>query len=137
MKIYNEQIALQSQKRRDVFNITTQVKAAAEKSGLREGIVVVAAFHSNTALVVCSDDAKTRGELQSWLAEIGESEGATQAGGIVQRALAVQFPALFFQHQVAIPMAEGRLDIDAGQAMLFIDLEGFRPRRVVIKIIGE
>lgn len=137
MKIYNEQIALQSQKRRDVFNITTQVKAAAEKSGLREGIVVASAFHSNTALVVYGEDVKTRGELQSWLSDLVESEGAEQAGGIAERAPAAQFPALFLQHQVAIPMTEGRLEIDAGNAVLFIDLEGFRPRRVVIKIIGE
>jgi secondary thiamine-phosphate synthase enzyme len=137
MKIYNEQIALQSQKRSDVFNITTQVKAAAEKSGLRDGIVVASAFHSNTALVVCGDDAKTRAELQSWLAELDESESARQAGGILQRAPAVYFPTLFLQHQVAVPITDGRLEIESGQALLFIDLEGFRPRRVVIKILGE
>jgi hypothetical protein len=34
MKIYNEQFALQSQKHREVFNITTQGKAAAEKSAM-------------------------------------------------------------------------------------------------------
>jgi thiamine phosphate synthase YjbQ (UPF0047 family) len=41
MKIYNEHLTIQSQKPREVFNITAQVKAAVDKSGFRDGIILV------------------------------------------------------------------------------------------------
>ena len=50
MKIYNEQITLQSKKAREIVNITTQVKAAVEKSGFRDGIALVSSLHSNSAV---------------------------------------------------------------------------------------
>jgi len=48
MKIYNEHVTLQSKKPREVFNITTQVKAAMEKSGFRDGVILVSSLHSNS-----------------------------------------------------------------------------------------
>ena len=41
MKIYTEQITLQTKKAREVVNITSQVKAAMDKSGFHDGIILV------------------------------------------------------------------------------------------------
>lgn len=70
MKIYNEQIALQSTKPREVVAITTQVKAAMEKSGFRDGIVLVSSLHSNTAIIVNDAEAGLLEDLDNWLTEI-------------------------------------------------------------------
>lgn len=69
MEIYNEQIALQSQKQRKVFNITTQLKAAAEKSGLHDGVALASSLHSNAAVMVTEDEPGLLDDLGEWLAE--------------------------------------------------------------------
>jgi secondary thiamine-phosphate synthase enzyme len=136
MKIYNEQIALQSQKPREVLNITTRVKAAAEKSAVREGIVLVSALHSGTAIVVNEDAPGLLDDLAEWLAGVAsirqEREHQSQQSGA-----GAPLQAMFLPHQVVVPITEGRLDLGASEAVLFLELDGLRPRRVVVKIVGE
>jgi secondary thiamine-phosphate synthase enzyme len=129
MKIYNEQIALQSQKPREVLNITTQVKAAIEKSGLREGVAVVSLLHANTAIVV-GDESLRVDDLASWLAD---SSGSDPAASVRPAGML----GALLQHQIVVPFTEGRLDLGLKQSILFVELDGVRPRRIVVKILGE
>lgn len=137
MKIYNEQFALQSQKQHEVFNITTQVKAAAEKSGLRDGIVVVSSLHSNTAIIVTDNEPGLLDDLFEWLVEISPPGENYRHEGRFESAPHVYFQSLLLSHQVIVPFTEGRLDLGPKQAVLFVELDGLRPRRIVAKIVGE
>ena len=56
MKTYSEQITLQTKSPREFVNITSQVKAAMEKSGFRDGMIVVTSLHSNSAVIVNDDE---------------------------------------------------------------------------------
>jgi secondary thiamine-phosphate synthase enzyme len=137
MKIYNEQIALQSQKQREVFNITTQVKAAAEKNKLREGIVVVSSLHPNTAVIITEDELGLTEDLFEWLAEVSPAREPYKPQGRPESAAHIHFQSLLLNHQAILPVTEGRLDLGPTQAVLFVELDGLRPRRIVVKIIGE
>ena len=59
MKIYNEHVTLQSKKPREVFNITTRVKAAMEKSGFRDGVILVSSLHSNSGVIVNEEEPRS------------------------------------------------------------------------------
>jgi secondary thiamine-phosphate synthase enzyme len=137
MKIYNEQIALQSQKQREVVNITTRVKAAAEKSGVRDGIALVSSLHSNTAVIVTEDEPGLLDDLGDWLAEISSAQGAYKHPGPFESGAHLHFQGLLLHHQVVVPITEGRLELGARQAVFFVELDGLRPRRIIVKIIGE
>lgn len=134
MKIHNEQITFQSQKARETFNITRQVKAAMEKSGFGEGIILVASLHARSAVIVHDDEAALKVELESW--ELGEAAqtgaGAAGAGGLPAGLL-----GLLLQHQVVVPFGEGRLELGGDEAIVFVELDGLRPRRITVKVIGE
>jgi len=137
MKIYNEQITLQSQKRREVFNITTQVKAAAEKSGAREGIVLVSSLHSNTAIIVNEDEPGLLEDLAEWLQDVSAVRENYKHSGRFDSAAHIHFQSLLLHHQVIVPISEGKLDLGTRQGVLFVELDGLRPRRIVVKIVGE
>jgi secondary thiamine-phosphate synthase enzyme len=137
MKIYNEDLALQSQKQREVFNITTQVKAAAEKSGLRNGIAIVSSLHSNTAIVVSGDEPGLLQNLADWLEEISPPHENFGQQSRFESPAHVNFQSLLLGHHAIVPITDGRLDLDPQQAVLFVELNGLRPRRIVVKILGE
>ncbi len=129
MKIYNEHIVLQSQKPREVFNITTQVKAVAEKSGIRDGIIVVSSLHSGTAVIVSESESASLNRFFDWLDEVSPLQGDNRA--------AIHFPSLLLSHQTIVPVTEARLDLGTNEALLFVELDGLRPRRIALKTIGE
>lgn len=137
MKIYNEQIVLQSQKKCEVFNITTQVKAAAEKSSVRDGLALISSMHSNTAVILTEDDPGLLEALGDWLGEIASSDESYKHQARFESAAYVHFQALLLHHQVVMPITENRVELGARQGVFFVELDGLRPRRIVVKIIGE
>jgi secondary thiamine-phosphate synthase enzyme len=141
MKIYNEQFALQSQKPREVLNITTQVKAAVEKSGMRQGLAIVSSLNSNTAIIVNEGSAQIISEIADKLdafSTLGDPVGRPGTSlGLSEIAGDTQFPAFLISHQTVIPFSDARPDLGNAQAVLFLEFDGLRPRQIVIKIFGE
>ena len=135
MKTYSESIPLQSSKPREAINIHSQVKAAVEKSACREGVCVVSSLSRESALVLLQPDSDFFRDFQAWLDQLG-ADPQSQAG-----AFGASFPvglqSLLLGQQLTIPFSEARLDIVPGEAVFFIELSGVRPRRVVLKILGE
>jgi secondary thiamine-phosphate synthase enzyme len=137
MKICNEQITLQSNKPREIFNITSRVKAAMGKSGFRDGIILVSSLHATSSVIVSEDEPGLLQDLETWLEKLApvgvdyKNEGRFEAGA------ASRVQRLLLHHQVTVPFTESRLDLDPGQLVLFVELDGLRPRRVIVKVIGE
>jgi thiamine phosphate synthase YjbQ (UPF0047 family) len=40
-------------------------------------------------------------------------------------------------HQVVLPVTDGRLDLGPWQQVFYCEFDGRRPKRMVIKVIGE
>lgn len=135
MKICTESIPLQSAKPREAINIHSRVKAAVEKSGLREGICVVSSFNSDGALVLLQPESDFFRDFEGWLDQLG-TEAQSPAGAVTPN-FPVRMQALLLGQQLAIPFSEGRLETGSGEAIFFIETDGVRPRRVVVKILGE
>jgi secondary thiamine-phosphate synthase enzyme len=137
MKIHNEQITLQTTKPREIVNITTRVKAAMEKSGLRDGVIVVSSLHTNSAVIVNDEEAGLREDLDQWLSAIAPADSNFKHPGRSEGNAAVHFQTLLLGHQILAPFSEGRLDLGPWQSILFVELDGLRPKRILIKVIGE
>jgi secondary thiamine-phosphate synthase enzyme len=137
MKIYNEHITLQTTKPREIVNITSQVKAAMEKSGLRDGIIVISSLHANSAMIVNEDEAGLREDTDRWLNEIAPARSDFKHQGRFESNAAIHFQSLLLGHQIVAPFSEGRLDLGPWQSILFVELDGLRPKRILLKVIGE
>ena len=50
---------------------------------------------------------------------------------------AFHFQSLLLNHQTVVAFTEARLDLGPWQAVLFVELDGLRPKRVLVKVMGE
>ena len=137
MKLYNELITFQSKKLREVFNITTQVKAAMEKSSFHDGIIVVTSLHSNSAVVVNDEEPGLLDDLDAWLNQLAPARDDYKHKGRFESNSSAHFQSLLLHHQVVVPFTERRLDLGPWQFVLFVELDGQRPKRIAVKVIGE
>src|SRR5262249_462879 len=139
---YNETVTVQTRKPREALDLTSQVKAAMEKSVFRDGIILVSTLHSNAAVIVNDNEAGLLDDLDAWLNEIAPPRDdfkhthATTNGRFESNA-AVHFQSLLLSHQAIVPFSEKRLDLGPHQAVLFVELDGLRPKRILVKVIGE
>ena len=44
---------------------------------------------------------------------------------------------LLVHHQVIVPVTDGTLDLGPWQAIFYTEFDGRRPKRLVIKVLGE
>jgi secondary thiamine-phosphate synthase enzyme len=137
MKIYNEAITVQSKKAREVFDLTSQIKAAMEKSAFRDGIILVSALHANAAVVVNDSEPGLLEDLDAWLGEVAPVRDDFKHKGRFESSASIHFQSLLLHHQVIVAFTEGRLDLGPNQAVLFIELDGLRPKRILVKVMGE
>ena len=137
MKIYTEVLTFQSAKKREFINITPQVKLALEKSAFRDGIILVSVTHSNAAIIVSDDEPGLLEDLQAWLEQLAPEREDYKHRGRFESNTGIHLQSLLLHHQVVVPFTEGRLDLGPWQFVLFAELDGQRPKRVVIKAMGE
>jgi secondary thiamine-phosphate synthase enzyme len=137
MKIYTDVLTFQSAKKREFINITPQVKLALEKSAFRDGIILVSLTHSNAAIIVSDDEPGLLDDLQAWLEQLAPEREDYKHRGRFESNTGIHLQSLLLHHQVVVPFTEGRLDLGPWQFVLFAELDGQRPKRVVIKAMGE
>jgi secondary thiamine-phosphate synthase enzyme len=137
MKIYTDVLTFQSAKKREFINITPQVKLALEKSAFRDGIILVSVTHSNAAIIVSDDEPGLLEDLQTWLEQLAPEREDYKHRGRFESNTGIHLQSLLLHHQVVVPFTEGRLDLGPWQFVLFAELDGQRPKRVVIKAMGE
>ncbi|MGH9704052.1 MAG: secondary thiamine-phosphate synthase enzyme YjbQ [Candidatus Acidiferrales bacterium] len=137
MPVYNEEITLHSTKLREFFNITSNIKAALEKSGFADGLIVVSSLHSNSAVFVNDDEPGLLEDLEEWLDRMAPAREDYKHEGRFESKSAVHLQALLLNHQAIVAFTNRRLDLGPWQFVIYADLDGQRPKRILVKVIGE
>ncbi len=137
MKIHTDYITIQTKEKREISNITQNLKFAVEKSGIRDGIVLVAALHSNSAVFIAEDDPGLHRDLEHWLEKLAPIREDYEYGPKHESNAAILLQNLALQGHIVVGLSEGRLDLGPWQQVLYADLDGQRPKRILIKLLGE
>jgi len=137
MKIHTDYMTVQTKEKREISNITQNLKFAVEKSGIRDGVVVVAALHSNSAVFIAEDDPGLHRDLEHWLEKLAPIREDYEYGLKHESNAAILLQNLALQGHIVVGLSEGRLDLGPWQQVLYADLDGQRPKRILIKLLGE
>src|SRR3972149_4631103 len=117
MKIHTDTLTVHTPKNRELFNITPQVKAAVQKSGITDGMVLVTSLHVNATVIVCEDEPGLLEDLNAWLEHVAPRHEHYKHGRKFESNAGVNLQTLLLHHQVVIPLAEGRADLGPWQSV--------------------
>lgn len=137
MKIHTDFLTLQTKQQREFINITPNVKAAMEKSGIRDGIVLVSALHSNSSIFLNEDDSSLHQDIDQWLEKLAPIAADYKYGPRHENNAGILLRNLLLQSHVVVPLSEGKLDLGPWQQVVYAELDGLRPKRILIKVLGE
>jgi len=139
--------------RREFVRITEDVAAAVDESGVQEGMVLVSAMHITAAVWINDDEPGIQADALEWLDKLAPPSWRQPANDVAQ-ALApdpgdyrhhrggedngdAHLKNLLMHHQVIVPITNGKLDLGPWQAIFYVEFDGQRNKRLVIKVIGE
>ena len=139
MKSYREELSFNVTSRRAFINITPEVEAAIQKSGVSEGLVLVNAMHITASVFINDDEAGLHRDYDKWLEKLAPHEpiaaydhnrtGEDNADAHLKRQV--------MGREVVVAITGGKLDFGPWEQIFYGEFDGRRTKRVLVKIIGE
>jgi len=137
VKSYTEYLTFNTNKRREYINITSQVAEALAKSGIKEGLVLVSAMHLTAGVYINDNEAGLIRDIDEMLERLAPFRADYNHHRTGEDNGDAHLKNMLVGHQVLIPVTKGKLDFGPWQQVFYAEFDGRRPKRVVIKIIGE
>jgi secondary thiamine-phosphate synthase enzyme len=130
--------------RREFVRITDDVQAAVDEAGIAEGMALVSAMHITAGVWVNDDEPGIQEDALEWLDKLAppswellpdpgdyrHHRGGEDNGD-------AHLKNLLMHHQVIVPVTDGSLDLGPWQAIFYVEFDGGRDKRLIIKVLGE
>jgi len=142
-----------TRQRRQFVRITDDVQAAVDESGVQEGLVLVSAMHITAGVWVNDDEPGILEDALEWLDKLAPPSWQPPANDVAKQLSPepgdyrhhrggedngdAHLKNLLVHHQAILPITDGRLDLGPWQAVFYCEFDGGRPKRLVVKVLGE
>ena len=137
MKSTTEYLTFNTKKQREYVNITDRVAEVVAGSGIAEGMVLVSAMHITAAVFVNDAESGLLADIDEWLEKLAPFRADYRHHRTGETNADAHLKNLLMHHEVIVPITGGRLDLGPWQQIYYGEFDGRRPKRLVIKAIGE
>ena len=140
MKSYRKELWFEAKKRRQLFNITPQVQQCIEDSGTREGLVLVNAMHITASVFINDDEPGLHEDYRAWLEQLAPFDPSPERyrhNRTGEDNGDAHHKRQIMGREVVVAITEGRLDFGPWEQVFYGEFDGRRPKRVLVKVIGE
>ncbi|MDH3277541.1 MAG: secondary thiamine-phosphate synthase enzyme YjbQ [Nitrosopumilus sp.] len=139
MKSLTEYLTFKIKTRRKFVNITPEVRKLVTKSKIQEGLCLVNAMHITSSVFINDNESGLHNDYDKWLEKLAPHEptnqydhnktGEDNADAHLKRQI--------MGRETVIAITNGELDFGPWEQIFYGEFDGRRPKRVLVKIIGE
>ena len=137
MKTVTEYLWFTTKRHREFINITDRVKQLVEKSGIKEGFVLVSAMHITAGVYVNDAEDGLIEDIEEWLEKLAPYRADYKHHQTGETNGDAHLKSLLVHHQVIVPVTHGFLDLGPWQQIYYAEFDGQRKKRVILKLMGE
>ncbi|MEW4569688.1 secondary thiamine-phosphate synthase enzyme YjbQ [Tautonia sp. JC769] len=140
MKAHTEYLTFTIPARMDFLNITGRVEEAVRSSGVSEGLVLVNAMHITASVFINDDESGLHADYKRWLEGLAPFDASPQRyrhNRTGEDNADAHLKRQVMGREVVVAITEGRLDLGPWEQIFYGEFDGNRPKRVLIKVIGE
>ena len=139
MKSLTEYLTFEVRTRRAFINITSDIEKLVTKSKIQEGLCLVNAMHITASVFINDNEGGLLHDYEKWLENLAphaptdqydhNKTGEDNADAHLKRQV--------MGREVVIAITNGKLDFGPWEEIFYGEFDGKRPKRVLVKIIGE
>jgi len=140
MKAQTTYLTLNVPSRMDFVNITGEVEKAVVASRVQEGLCLVNAMHITASVFINDDESGLHEDYKRWLEQLAPYDASPERyhhnrtgedNGDAHHKRQVM------GREVVVAITKGKLDFGPWEQVFYGEFDGRRPKRVLIKVIGE
>ena len=139
MKSLTKHLTFNIKSRRGFVNITPDIRKLVEQSQVQEGLCLVNAMHITASIFINDNEDGLLHDYEKWLEELAphapieqykhNDTGEDNADAHLKRQV--------MGREVVVAITNGELDFGPWEQIFYGEFDGNRPKRVLVKIIGE
>ena len=140
MKSLTEHLTFTIPERMAFVNITRQVAEIVARSGVQEGLCLVNAMHITASVFINDDEPGLHEDYKKWLEHLAPYDpspkrynhnrtGEDNGDAHLKRQV--------MGREVVVAVTGGKLDFGPWEQIFYGEFDGRRPKRVLVKVIGE
>ena len=140
MKSLTRYLTLNVPSKMEFVNITTEVEEVVRASGVQEGLCLVNTMHITGSVFINDDEQGLHHDFGQWLEKLApfnpdpnhyhhNRTGEDNADAHLKRQI--------MGREVVVAITKGKLDFGPWEQIFYGEFDGNRPKRILIKIIGE
>ncbi len=140
MRSTTEYLTFNVPARMDFVNITRDVARVVRQSGVQEGLCLVNAMHITASVFINDDEPGLHEDYKRWLEALAPFDPSPERyrhnrtgedNGDAHHKRQVM------GREVVVAVTGGRLDFGPWEQIFYGEFDGRRPKRVLVKVIGE
>ncbi|MGD1835891.1 MAG: secondary thiamine-phosphate synthase enzyme YjbQ [Nitrososphaeraceae archaeon] len=139
MKYKTSYITFKTKNKFEFINITSQVRQIVQESEIKEGICLVNAMHITSSVFINDNESGLHYDFEQWLEKLAPHEpidkyrhndtGEDNADAHLKRQV--------MGRETIVAITNGNLDFGPWEQIFYGEFDGQRPKRILIKVIGE
>jgi secondary thiamine-phosphate synthase enzyme len=140
MKSFTEYLTLNIPARMDLVNITPQVEDIVRRSGVKEGLLLCNAMHITASVFINDNEPGLHEDYKKWLeglAPFDASPSRYRHNRTGEDNADAHLKRQVMGREVVVAITNGKLDFGPWEQIFYGEFDGRRPKRVLVKIIGE
>jgi len=139
MKYLTEYLTFNTKTTIAFVNITPEIRKLIKKSQVKEGICLVNAMHITASVFINDNESGLHHDFEKWLENLAphgpieqyrhNDTGEDNADAHLKRQI--------MGRETIVAITNGELDFGPWEQIFYGEFDGKRPKRVLVKIIGE
>lgn len=140
MRSLTRHLTFQLPERMAFVNITSDVAALVAESKVQDGLCLVNAMHITASVFINDDEPGLHADYKKWLEQLAPFDpsptryahnrtGEDNADAHLKRQV--------MGREVVVAITNGQLDFGPWEQIFYGEFDGRRPKRVLVKIIGQ
>ena len=136
MKTHTDYLIMHTNKEKEIINITSDVESAVKESGVKEGLVLVNSMHITSSVFINDEESGLKKDFLDWLEKLApegdyfhHQTGEDNADAHLKRTI--------MGREVIIAITNGKLDFGPWEQIFYGEFDGQRPKKVLVKILGD
>ena len=142
MKSDMKTLAVKTEGKQQLLNLTPVLGRTVKDSGIRTGFVGVYCQHTTAALFISEYQAALIDDVMAFLGRIVDDgldykHNSPEFSDCERRNAASHLRSLLLNHSIVLPVVDGKPVLGQFQSVIFAELDGPRDRTVEVQVLGE
>ena len=140
MKSKTEHLTFNVPARMGFVNITDEVERIVAASGVREGMVLINAMHITASVFINDNESGLHEDYKHWLEQLAPFDASPQRyahNRTGEDNADAHMKRQIMGREVVVAITGAKLDFGPWEQIFYGEFDGRRPKRVLVKVIGE